>query len=456
MGYESNESGVEKKEKPNFELSNCAVEMEKHIREIYDGLPESLKEETEPKKIFQAYFEMKGPEFNHEVEKLAEQLDLSGRPEAIITIPVASYGDQEKESAKHISSVFENQTTKPLVIYFCNKPENQKWDTVPAILEKNGGKVIKMSLDADRVRAGGYRELMQAVVLMAALKQGGKYDPVQISCDVDTLEVQDTMVESHLKALKDPRIGASLGQLDWDNSKIKTESLPAFFIGAEMMRLLPKNGNWALINDAESVDEQTLRECIYSTRSFGRGVQANLSFRSSAYARVGGYDPKQKHDEFDYILRMIALDSDLKGITKLWDKVRVVCDSRRALWAYREGGLPPMRQWDLHAFLTTDLDKIRTKLPQISPNDLNFNPYAIQQQINETLVAFNLPLELLEPAVKKTLAQIGLAEGTYRITYRPYEPDNKLAIAEIVIDQSAGLKVYINQKRKEAELDPLA
>lgn len=376
--------------------------------------------------------------------------DMREDVQAVVCMPVVSFGSQDTEAVvrtlKRLDASASN-CPKTEVLVLTNFPKEKPCDSTPERVEEVGAQlknlrvqVVRAELAKHEQTAGYYRALMHGVTLLRSMRRGA--DVIQITLDADTVSLPNGYVRAYVNALKDPDVGAVVGQLDWGNETVDTRRLPELLVGNEAMRLLPKHGNWRILGQPSRYERGLVEECTFSPRSFGRGVQANLAWCGHTYARVGGYRPEE-HDELDYILRKIQVLHRMHGLKFLWGEVGIVSDSRRALWALKRHGVPPMRQWSV-PFVADD--PVRAALPEMSEHLGEVPTDALQRQINLTLEAFNLPREELLASIMATLFEIGLRYDQYDIDLRPYEPDPRLSVAQVQIKDDRGLQAFVRRR----------
>lgn len=382
------------------------------------------------------------------IEHIARTLPpLAMETRAVVCMPTVAFGEQESSMLGRTllrldASSVGGPGTEVLVL--CNWPKGQRCDSTPEVALKTAQTckaitvtVVLVELDVHEQNAGYYRALMHGITLWRTLQRHSDIDVIHITMDADTVRIPHGYTEAYLRALDaGTASSAVVGQLDWDNETIPTARIPELLVGNELMRLLPKHGTWRVLSRPELYDAAVVHECVFSRRSFGRGVQANISWKGSAYAHVGGYRP-EAHDELDYILRKIFVAGQAKTIAFAWNPVSIYSDSRRALWALKHLGMPPMRQWALP--FQAD-DPIRKSLPDLAEHIDGVSTAALERQINLTLEVFNMPREPLQAAVVGSLSDMGLGYDDYDLHLKPYDPDPALAVAEIRIRDDRALR----------------
>ncbi|MBI4122251.1 MAG: hypothetical protein HY461_02880 [Parcubacteria group bacterium] len=396
------------------------------------------------------YFERSDSALVARIEALVETLpSMAADVQAVACVPVVAFGNQDTRALlrtlRRLNEAAAGGAGITEVLVLSNWPRRQTADGTTEAARQFEGRNIKVlvapvELAPHEQNAGYYRTLMHGIVLMRTLRRG-QSDVVHITLDADTVSLPAGYIQGYITALVDGAVGAVVGQLDWDNETVPTARVPELFIGNELMRLLPKHGNWRILARPDGYGDELHQECVFSRRSFGRGVQANLAWRGQTYARVGGYRP-EPHDELDFILRKIGAVGDLRNLAFLWKPVAILSDSRRALWALKDHGMPPMRQWAVP--FTAD-DTVRRALPDLAEHVGHVSTGALERQINLTLEAFNLPREALQAAVIASLAEMGLGYEDYDLSLVAYEPDPVLALAQICLHNDTGLRARIQR-----------
>lgn len=410
--------------------------------EPWQGRPKSLKA------CIERYFERIDSRLVSRIENSVQELPvMDSSVQAVVCMPVVAFGDQDTESMLRCLRLLELADTYDVyseVLVLPNWPSRALPDRTADVARQLNFVHIPIivaptELALEEQSAGYYRALMHGITLLRTLRRGGD-DVVHITLDADTISIPRGYVRTYVNVLQEePKVDAVIGQLDWDNVTIPTSRVPELFVGNELMRLLPKYGNWQVLSEPENYPEELVQECTFSRRSFGRGVQANLAWKGFAYARVGGYRP-EAHDELDFILRKIATVGGLRNLAFGWDEVGVLSDSRRALWALKKRGMPPMRQWSV-PFEASDF--VRSALPDMANHIGYISTITLERQINLTLEVFNLPAKALRKAVTASLSEIGLAHDDYKLSITPYEADPILSVAQIRIVSYEGFRTNI-------------
>lgn len=397
----------------------------------------------------------KAPSFLPEL--LAQIEPMRRKTRAAVCIPVAAFGEQEINTLPRTLAELRGQRgSVPFeIVLFLNRPHGEQRDKTARIARCEQRRmhnlhVIEGEIPCSVLTIGHIRALMHAVVSERA-RRAGIANLVHIVTDADMVRLHPYLVDAHMSRLEATGADACIGQLDWDHPDLPTHEIPAVIVGAAVMRLMPKYANKRLIEEAARgvpVDSSLLEEVVFA-RNFGRGVLANVSIRDEVYRRVGGYQPLAHGEDYDLMQRVWESGRRAGHLGALcfgWEGhgITVASSSRRALWALHAEELPATRQWDYAGYSGPGM---HGAVPDMNGYRAAADLGLVTRLINESLVAFPFPADVLAHAVPATLREMGLRRDDYALLMLPVPEEPRLSIAEIVIIEPSGLKAWLEREQ---------
>lgn len=419
------------------------------------GLANAGTETLSPKAEVRRYLESiksNFPEIDRYTDEMLRQIDdvnLVG-VETIIAIPVVGFGDQEQPSIQRTLDVLAQQTLvatgNAAIVLYVNRPFGVEADNTVQVIKEWKTKnpniriaVFEGEIDPSMGRSSSpYYEGMEIstnsvpiallrdilnIVAMKLWKSGDQRDstlPTILQGDADLWRFTGTDEIARVQYIlqSDPYAQFVQCTTDWDGPTA-TRSLPAMWLGSELMRELPLILK-GLLNTGM---DQSLRIQLIFGETIQRGIQVPQAERMESIARKGGYGLLRiPEDELDVNMRMTALFSGANTIRSALEIV-FYYSNRRALAAWIKKQQPPIKQWSVEfvgvdAVRTADFTNIE------SPNG-NLLDQAIIVA-NRTLARFPIPswkFAFFEAQVIEVLKRYGL--GRDAVAFQIVEGQNR-------------------------------
>ena len=283
------------------------------------------------------YLDAQEPGHLAEVRDMAAEAGPMGKEvKAVVCIPVA--GHQEGKQIYESLQNYTYQTANPEayeIFLFVNHPDRDpqgrrvKPDETLKEIERfkkdypqMNIKVAYRVIPAPQARIGQIRKLLNDAVLLRHHERGKKAaDLIMISNDADNRGVAPQYLENFVKQYEtNKNLDAMVGQLDWDPESYVR--YPLIHTGVRLFQYVDVQARYGTGNIPSS--------------------GANFSFRSSAYAAVGGYRPEITLGEDVNLGRAVVhARGNWKTMGFAGARVsRLFTSSRRAIAALEEGHVP--------------------------------------------------------------------------------------------------------------------
>ena len=329
------------------------------------------------------YMDQQSPEHRARVTKHAESVTepMGDDVEIVVTIPVA--GHQEADNIYRTLEAYKGQSLsqdKYEFMLYVNHPmfakNGQPLDATATLAEIDRFKqdnpempirVIYEALPPKLANIGYARKVMVDTVLERHMRRGGNSELVFVSNDADTLSVHENYLTNMLRKTKEEDVDATLGQLDWDNKAYV--NYPEVHVGTRLFQL---------IDIATRVKDKEI----------GATSGANTAVRANIYAAVGGYHSIEGAGED------VELGRNIRAARAGTDRLainfggvvgsRIETSARRAVHAFMEYDLPPLRQWDDEVGFSAHDDAVRSiNVDTIKP--INFSDPKKREEVTNNM-----------------------------------------------------------------------
>ncbi|MDP1743395.1 MAG: hypothetical protein Q8L51_01255 [Candidatus Amesbacteria bacterium] len=362
------------------------------------------------------------PDINLLTDLLIFDENWKKQPKMIVTIPIASFGNQEQESIRKTLEVLSvDQSVKSGetgLLILGNRPEGKLPDTTmsvaKAIIFEKGLNAIalectipnvmgntdgpfsdEMATNPNDVPIGLIRDILSICAMKLYVNElsstsSNSLPPIIMQMDGDFQGFRKGDISKVLNDFSNNKLVNFIQYTsDWDSDNYPTKSIPLLWLGSELMREIPQilklPLNWSIL------PKETRKQIIFG-EAVQRGIQVPQAERMESVARKAGFGLNRvKEDELDSNIRMTAYVS---GLDRINTSNQVVFDwsNRRAVESWKLLRQPPISQW-VSSFSAED--PVRRKPIKTDETKTSSSEEKLEV-INKTLARFPIPSSLPE------------------------------------------------------------
>ena len=360
------------------------------------------------------------PDINLLADLLIFGENWNKHPKMIVTIPIASFGNQEQESIRKTLEVLSvDQSVKSGetgLLILGNRPEGKLPDTTMEIAKEiifekelnaialecaipnamgntDGPFSDEMATNPNDVPIGLIRDILSISAMKLYANElnptsNNTLPPIIMQMDGDFQGFRKGDFSKVLNDFSEKKLINFIQYTsDWDSDNYPTKGIPLLWLGSELMREIPQilklPLNWP------TLPKDTRKQIIFG-EAVQRGIQVPQAERMESVARKAGFGLNRvKEDELDSNIRMTAYVS---GSDRINTSDQVVFDwsNRRALESWNKLKQPPISQW-VSSFSAEDSVRQQITEPK---KDNGENRETKLDVINKTLARFPIPFSL--------------------------------------------------------------